>query len=236
MGRRVGAATDCGGSGAGERRREITMKCYTFSPPRDKGNPIPVPMGTGIAVTRRGSGEWIVSLGESGRGRTLTIVEVPAGAIVVPDDGVTPPTGRLSDVPGTDDSVVVRIPDVSGYRGSWSARAPRSPDAQAARDACRAARDHDGWSAPTGCVCPPDGAPSWTVVAAGRRAQGDAGRMGGGDDILARIGRGTGVVVIREGRLYGAPSRLEIRVPSTGEPSTTDIDAEAASAKAVSRW
>lgn len=52
------------------------------------------------------------------------------------------------------------------------------------------------------------GAGRVAVVAEGACAQGDAGRMGGGPELLVIMEPGAAVTVHRTGRLYGNPDRL----------------------------
>jgi len=73
---------------------------------------------------------------------------------------------------------------------------------------------------------------SWTyqttarVLAKGWCAQGDAGRMGGGPELLIHIKPGEVVDITRTGRLYGEPAR--IRVVCREDCSLALVDPEAA--------
>jgi hypothetical protein len=57
---------------------------------------------------------------------------------------------------------------------------------------------------------------SWTyqttarILAKGWCAQGDAGRMGGGPELLIHIKPGESVEITRTGRLYGEPARIRV--------------------------
>lgn len=86
---------------------------------------------------------------------------------------------------------------------------------------------------------------SWTyefsgdvhLIAEGRRAQGDAGRAGGGPEILIRLlgTDGSHVDITRTGRLYSKPARIRIyAVDNT--VSFDDLDALEATESASGAW
>jgi len=154
-----------------------------------------------------GSTQLVIGLGESGRGRRFTAVPVPGNSriqwirhpgeyarLVFPNGATNWPvpvreTHNTTDgsrwepvvefrgwvlAAGQADSndLLVRIPDQSGFRGSWSLET-------------------------TGQVI---------RLAEGFSAQGDAGRMGGGPDVLLRVSPGAVITIRRSGRLYGKPA------------------------------
>ena len=61
------------------------------------------------------------------------------------------------------------------------------------------------------------------LIATGQRAQGDAGRMGGGPEFLAVVTAGGQAVTNRTGRLYGEPAKLTIK-NFGGEISVEAVD------------
>jgi hypothetical protein len=73
------------------------------------------------------------------------------------------------------------------------------------------------------------------VIAAGRRAQGDAGRAGGGDELLIAARPGS-FGIKRTGRLYGAPQFLTVRVHPDGQVEVVDAIAELETQKAGDSW
>ena len=178
------------------------MRAYTVAP---GGAFVP-----SISVDQEGR----VTLGQSGRGRKLVLVPVPAGATIIEQ--------RLTDVPGEAGCVVVLVRDQSGFRGGWHLRDPLSDaewDAVAARTGEEPVeREHTA-----------------RVIAEGWCAQGDAGGMGGGPEYLLVLGDGQAVEAVRRGRLYGSPSvfRVENR---GGEVVVTYPKAVAESRAAAARW
>jgi hypothetical protein len=191
-----------------------------------------------------------VLVGESGRGRSLVRVPVPAGAILS-DDGAS-----LLEVPGESGAVVL-ISDQSGYRGGWSLREARTPDEW--RDVVRrlvAHRPPDGMGALNQVnghqevgvqACPACDAiaprPVYRsvddarikVLAQGRCAQGAAGNMGGGPEYLLRMSEGYAVECVRSGRLYGSPATYRLECVG-GVIVATDPLAVATSALAAESW
>lgn len=154
-------------------------------------------------------GNHYIHIGELGRGRKLVSVLCPDESVLVPvPDGQVENRFRLMSVPCESGAraVVVLVKDYSGFRGNWLATDPSTK-----------------------------GAPSWKVIAEGRCAQGDAGRMGGGPEYLAILGEGQSVEIVRTGRLYGDSSRLLMRNDG-GEVVVSDADADAATAAAAAKW
>lgn len=73
------------------------------------------------------------------------------------------------------------------------------------------------------------------VIAQGQSAQGIAGHMGGGAELLIVLSPGQAIEIVCEGRLYGAPSVLRL-ANEGGQVTLTDPAAAAESAAAASRW
>lgn len=176
----------------------------------------------GIRVARDG----YLEAGEAGRGRTLVTVPIPAGADVQGNRLLFVPTHAPTDL-------VVRFPDHSGYRGSWSLRFALPPEWWAAHvrravahkppdGAGALAPGHtftDGWAPPCP-LCPPNPAPDLPavgttdavrVIARGVRAQGLAGRMGHGPEYIVVMTDGATLEIDRSGRLYGGAGTINVR-------------------------
>ena len=201
----------------------------------------------GIPLTPAGE----IEVGEDGRGRECVRVPLPEGAVV---DNRT-----LVSVPG-EGGVVLLIRDQSGFRGTWSLSGG-SQTAQAAvcaaRDALRVARDVREAGGDYSPSCPAGRAVSeaeealrraqeargsvplpegvW-VIARGHRAQGDAGRMGGGPEYLIRVPFGAQLLIRRRGRLYGKPAILRLEVGEAGALRAIDVSAEDATRAAALAW
>lgn len=79
------------------------------------------------------------------------------------------------------------------------------------------------------------GTPAWRVIAEGWRAQGDAGRMGGGPEFLVAMKKGQAVDLFRDGRLYGAPDILRVECGEDGLIRSWDPIAVAKS-ESVAGW
>lgn len=155
--------------------------------------------------------DGVVNVGESGRGRSLVRVPIPAGATVVND--------RLTDIPG--EGAIVLICDHSGFRGGWQLTAPRT---------------HNEWVTIFNGGDKPERRPhGLAVIAEGRRAQGDAGAMGGGPEYLVRMRPGDSVEIVRSGRLYGDPTVIRIDCRDDGSVTATDARAEAETRVAAER-
>lgn len=191
------------------------MKCYTI-----KGGK----MTDGIQVV---NGNLIV--GEEGRGRKLVRVQLPDGSEVVGLRGgamfeVRWPKGKgkfrgflcegVDRWKGAEPSPE-EAAQIAAQGGTWN---PASPDPLVGtvvtvpvknqpegavlvmfRDA---SGFRGGWSLSVrkGVI----------VVAEGACAQGDAGRMGGGPEILAIVLDGGSAIISRSGRLYGAAATLRV--------------------------
>ena len=153
----------------------------------------------------------VITLGVEGRGRKLVLVPLPGGATVAGRTDTS--AGRLVDVPAhrpeDEGAAAVVIRDHSGYRGGWRLRGARPAaeweDIVADRRGGDYSPERAAWDAahperPHGC----------RIIAEGRKAQGDAGGMGGGPEYLLVIPAGVAVEIVRIGRLYGAPSVLRI--------------------------
>ncbi len=74
------------------------------------------------------------------------------------------------------------------------------------------------------------------LIAEGRCAQGDAGRMGGGPEYLLALRPGARFSIQRLGRLYGAPGRLNVEIAEDGTPVLTDAWAAIKAAEADAAW
>lgn len=210
------------------------MRCYAISPSGATA---------GITLT-----EGRLVLGEVGRGRTAVDVPLPEGSVVE--------VGRVVDLAIDGRGAVVRIPNLSGFRGSWGLYAAPTPaerrrvraaaeKIEAARAAIRAAH------VPGMDVCAPTaeyaaagrvfdaavtahkelkdelfGRPhALKVVAFGVCADGIAGRMGGGEDILLVMRPGEAALIRRSGRLYDSPARLIVRCTPAEEVEVHNLDA-----------
>lgn len=176
-----------------------------------------------------------VHVGQAGRGRELRRVAVPASLVR---------DGRLYELPG-DGRALLLLRDQSGYRGGWRVGdlcpgAPPEPSgdglwiyhsacALCGHDRPDAARyqhapdpvphriwDHDR----PGGALHDDGV---RVLAEGWRAQGDAGRMGGGSEYLLTAPVGWVAYLWREGRLYGGAPVLRVTVEPDGSASCADL-------------
>lgn len=170
--------------------------------------------------------EGKIILGESGRGRRLVSVPVPAHAVYASDRDPTGDPALLLECSGPLDEVLLRIPDQSGFRGSWRLRAAR-PDSE--WDAIVA----DPNTRPAD-ECPAEHTPGVAIVAQGWCAQGDAGRMGGGPDMLLTLRPDAPVEIVRTGRLYGSPSVVRLEVVD-GAIVTSDPRSDAESRAAAAR-
>lgn len=140
------------------------------------------------------------------------------------------PTGKVVAVQNKPEAarskagVIIR--DHSGYRGGWTWK-PGVPSSFCPN----VGRPWDlEWANDYGTVCPDCGrqrgwmdvhpetgglAPAHTIpgtpLAEGYKAQGMAGRMGGGPELFVMLEPGQGGVISRTGRLYGGPETLLVR-------------------------
>jgi hypothetical protein len=188
----------------------ILVPCFDLVPPRW--------VETGIRVTP----EHEIVLGEEGRGRRLTKVRVPAGS-VFSEDGRT-----VLQVPVSHEgaAAVVCIRDFSGYRGTWDLLRP-IPDE--VLFVFGETGDYDVLQGHLHEVRPP------RLIAYGRCAQGTAGRMGHGDELLFVAVPGEEYDIFRWGRIYGAPRVLRLRV-GQGTVTVVDILEELRARDAEARW
>jgi hypothetical protein len=171
-------------------------------------------------------GYCYVPLGESGRGRQLT--RVPLGSALTDALGEARRVGRCSvmrtNEQGTlllveerdanDRRALVIIRDQSGFRGSWELAGRVEPCARPTDGPgyCPACFQYLGVAEnPAGHRDVSIPVPQGTILAQGACAQGDAGRMGGGPEMLLLLQPGQEVVIRRSGRLYGAPSCILVR-------------------------
>lgn len=189
----------------------------------------------GIALNADGK----IAVGESGRSRSLAIVNPPAGAEIRDN--------RLVSVPGA--ATVVLIRDHSGFRGSWSLRQyaeGRCPlDGQLVgaehKYTCPYCGDYlygaaDGVKHGAAPGLPVKATDLGKLIAEGRCAQGDAGRMGGGPEYLLALKPGTRFSIQRQGRLYGSPGRLNVEIAEDGRAVLTDAWATIKAAEADAAW
>lgn len=197
----------------------------------------------GEAATRgirlHGDPPSAILVGEAGRGRSLTTVPIPDGATV--RDGVLThaPTSYAGGV------AVVLIRDQSGFRGWWRLT-------EAATAFCP---DGDLDSPVVGVrQCPSCGGEGYhnltvdgrplraieptalgKVVAAGRCAQGIAGRAGGGPEYLVIV-RPCRFGIFRGGRLYGQPAWLTVTITDDGTVAVTPTVAALKTQAAAAAW
>ena len=191
----------------------------------------------GISLAKDGT-IWV---GEEGRNRRLVRVKPPEGAEFTQDAFGCP---VLASVPGP--GVVLLIRDHSGFRGGWWLSEPLTAHCP-----------YDGQPIPSNERCPGCGAPGgWfgavstqhhlpdnpveadqlgKVIAHGYRAQGDAGRMGGGSEYLLRCQAGTRFSIRRSGRTYGNPHVFNVEVTADGV-IVTDAEADIAEKAAAAAW
>jgi hypothetical protein len=170
----------------------------------------------GIPVTRDGH----IVVGEEGRNREKVIVALPAGAVVI--------DGQVMEIPVSDPEAVavILLRDMSGYRGSWSLVYPLPDEVL---EAYLEQRNLDVVRGRLEYATPP------RLIAKGRCAQGIAGRMGGGEELLFVAREKEAYDILRSGRVYGAPWILRLTV-SRGGVTLTEPLADLRSRRAASRW
>ena len=180
------------------------MNCWTivsgFDAPR---------VQAGITVTANA-----IVLGESGRGRQLTILPLPPRPTLQND--------RLIAF-GEETGIALVIRDLSGFRGSWELFGNYTAEEWQQLYTRRFAhREHGNGDVRPGHVgygdCPacaaipappqPHPVPEGFIRAQGFAAQGEAGRMGGGPEYLITTLESITLYIIRRGRTYGTPNRL----------------------------
>ena len=181
----------------------------------------------GAAIGRRKVGTVeisTVSVGEEGRGRKLASLPVEDGAVHPDEAGIVPGlvreaavgvtrsgTPKLLKPTGPDDGgecLVVLMTGI-GFRGGNAHTGDRT-----GRRLCAESGPCRGEPFPDGSPCPQCGAAGemeflpfpGRILATGRVAQGDAGGMGDGDQLIAVVPKGVVFRTYRSGRLYGAPS------------------------------
>ena len=168
----------------------------------------------GAAIDDHGA----IVLGEEGRGRQLVRVPLPEGAEIL--------CGRVMRVPvsGENEVAVVLIRDMSGFRGTWRLTAPAS-DAY-----------YEAIARGEAPARPERGEPPVREIARGYCAQGEAGRMGGGPEILAVFRAGAVVEIVRQGRLYGAPAVVRVTANPDGSIEVSDPLVAARERLAAAAW
>lgn len=166
----------------------------------------------GIAVTKDG----MIEIGEDGRARRLTLVPTPPGSEIS--------ERLLMSVPSSVPGALILIKDHSGFRGGWhfTSGPCTGPDTGSWCPQCGCCGTH-GWA---------KAEPPGKVIASGVCAQGAAGRMGGGPEYLLAIPVRTTFLVRRTGRLYGAPSVIEVCVEADSV-SVSDYEAKARTQQAA---
>ena len=191
----------------------------------------------GIGLAKDGT----VHVGEEGRARRLVRVKPPEGAVFTADAFGQP---VLAEVPGP--GVILLIRDHAGFRGGWWFSEPLT-----------ARCPYDGQPIPSNGRCPGCGAPGgWfgavstqhrlpdnpleadqvgKVIAHGHRAQGDAGRMGGGSEYVLRCQQGTRFSIRRSGRTYGNAHVFNVEITADGVVAT-DAEADIAEKAAAAAW
>jgi len=92
--------------------------------------------------------------------------------------------------------------------------------------------DHSGYRGGWSLTRPDDS----VIIAEGWCAQGIAGRMGGGPEVLLRVPLGSKLTIARRGRLYGAPAYLIVDAVAEDRVVIHDADAERESEAAAARW
>jgi hypothetical protein len=174
-----------------------------------------------------------IDVGEPGRGRLLSRVPVPT------DADIDHAARRLMAVPVSDPRsvAVLLIRDHSGYRGSWwlchaaTSLCPRW-QTKITGEACTECRGEWEHNLLPLAVEELDGSAIGRLIATGHRAQGQAGRMGGGPEYLIAVHPGR-FGIRRTGRLYGRPARLNVTVRSDGSVLVEDAAAVLRTASAV---
>lgn len=165
-----------------------------------------------------------IVLGELGRGRQETRVPVPPEAEIVQKT-------RLIAV-GSRPGLAVVLRDMSGFRGDWALYGPYTDTEWQQLSARRLAHrengdgliqpGHTGLGPCAACAAlpGPEGphpVPDGLIRAYGFRAQGAAGRMGGGPEYLIITDQPIALTLVRHGRLYGSSARLVLTLqPQTG--------------------
>jgi hypothetical protein len=184
------------------------VACYEVGPPEAVHRGIPV-----------GKENEIV-LGESGRGRLETRVPLPEGSII--QDGI------VYEIPVSHPtaSAVICIRDLSGYRGTWELLRPLP--AEVIFEYARTG-DLEVLAQAAEPVTPP------LLIAYGRKAQGAAGRMGHGDELLFITRPDESYDIVRYGRIYGRPRLLRL-VVHEDRVDLYDLAAWARRVDALNRW
>jgi hypothetical protein len=176
----------------------------------------PTTIHKGIAVSKHNE----IVLGEEGRGRILTCVPVPEGSIIKGG------TAYAIPVSNPNAAAMITIRDFSGYRGGWEL--VQNLPADVLLEYGRTL-DFELVTQVAEKTDPP------LLIAYGRKAQGMAGRMGRGDELLFIARLGESYDIIRFGRLYGAPRVLRLNVLD-GQVELIDLALWARRIDAVSRW
>lgn len=194
------------------------MRCYTI--------------GTGVVEGIRLNKNRQIELGEEGRGRKLIKIPLPEIHITKTtlQSGMT--VERVVEMGGPSESaVLVRIPDMSGYRGTWELLDATTPETTKLIE--KITTEFPDWGS-WGYIGEIEKlkreaiqASKVKTIAEGYCAQGDAGRMGGGPDVLLRLEKGQELLIIRFGRLYGEPPEILIKLEENNVPKVIHLRKEA---------
>jgi len=145
----------------------------------------------GINCQKHAKGFWFIPLGEDGRGRTLTRVPVGgkfSSSLVQEKDGEEELTLFECGVIRTKEKGTLLV--VEGQ--------PEDKRALVQLYCYEGFRGSNSYELGEGV----------TELARGTHAQGDAGRMGSGDEILVVMEPGSKIKAHRTGRTYGAPGKF----------------------------
>jgi len=185
------------------------VSAYEVQPPQH--------VSAGIRVTSEND----LVLGEEGRNRVRTVVPVPPGTVIR--------DGRALQISVSHEGAVavVLIRNFAGFRGSWDLVEPLELDV--IREFIETKGEDRVLIQNMRAVEPP------RLVARGRCAQGIAGRMGSGGEILYVAAEGEDYDIVRWGRIYGAPRILRVSVRD-GRVTLTPMIAYVRSLDAASRW
>ena len=191
--------------------KEEVMKVFTIEVEKVKpgADVVPFRLGNGVEIPA-------IVVGESGRGRALGVLPVsgakPGDVIYTADVGTSRAGRPKLFVPGsgTDDKAIVVLRSKIGFRGGNEHTGDRTGHWKC--QWCEIeGKEEDIFTIPE--KCPKCGALTLKkllpfpgeILVSGVIAQGDAGRMGFGNQIVAVVPRGVWFRLGMTGRLYGRP-------------------------------